>query len=365
MLQNLILRTMLCGTGCITQPGCLFHFRPSKIVGWNCFAPVRYQLPKCKLAGVCPLNMFTWFIGSGGLTANSLLHDTTHSYVTHLSWLSTQASPPDVDNILIPVSHCNTLQYTATHCSTLQLTTTHCITTQHTATHCNILQHTAKSRPCCWMWTTFWFPYHTAMHCNTLQHTAAHCNTLQHTATHCNTLQHTATHCNALQQAGLTARCGQYYNFRVTLQHTAMHCNILQCTAKHCHILQRTTTHWPQRRTWTIFSFLSHTATHTATYCSALQRTATHCYILQRTATHRPSRRMWTTFWFLCHTATHCIILQRSATHCNTLQHTATQCNTQVSPPDVDNILIPVSVILTGFYLSGWDKYKFLFHTMG
>eukprot|EP00277_Geminigera_cryophila_P047445 CAMPEP_0173088362 /NCGR_PEP_ID=MMETSP1102-20130122/24882_1 /TAXON_ID=49646 /ORGANISM="Geminigera sp., Strain Caron Lab Isolate" /LENGTH=161 /DNA_ID=CAMNT_0013971237 /DNA_START=52 /DNA_END=537 /DNA_ORIENTATION=+ len=36
-----------------------------------------------------------------------------------------------------------------------------------------------------------------------------------------------------------------------------------------------------------------------------------------------------------------------------------------VSPPDVDNILIPVSVILTGFYLSGWDKYKFLFHTMG
>jgi len=29
-------------------------------------------------------------------------------------------------------------------------------------------------------------------HCNTLQHTATHCNTLQHTATHCNTLQHTA-----------------------------------------------------------------------------------------------------------------------------------------------------------------------------
>ena len=28
-----------------------------------------------------------------------------------------------------------------------------------------------------------------ATHCNTLQHTATHCNTLQHTATHCNTLQ--------------------------------------------------------------------------------------------------------------------------------------------------------------------------------
>jgi len=31
-------------------------------------------------------------------------------------------------------------------------------------------------------------------HCNTLQHTATHCNALQHTATHCNTLQHTLQH---------------------------------------------------------------------------------------------------------------------------------------------------------------------------
>ena len=51
-------------------------------------------------------------------------------------------------------------------------------------------------------------------HCNTLQHTATQCNTMQHTATHCihrrrtalrqmthcNTLQYSATHCNTLQR---------------------------------------------------------------------------------------------------------------------------------------------------------------------
>jgi len=40
---------------------------------------------------------------------------------------------------------------------------TYCAQWQHTATH--------------------------VTHCNTLQHTATHCNTLQHTATHCSTLQ--------------------------------------------------------------------------------------------------------------------------------------------------------------------------------
>jgi len=31
MLQDLILRTRLCSTGLITQPGWLFHFHPTKI----------------------------------------------------------------------------------------------------------------------------------------------------------------------------------------------------------------------------------------------------------------------------------------------------------------------------------------------
>jgi len=48
MLQHLILRTRLCGTGFISQLNWLFHFRPTKIimVEWNFFVPVRYQLPK-------------------------------------------------------------------------------------------------------------------------------------------------------------------------------------------------------------------------------------------------------------------------------------------------------------------------------
>ena len=50
------------------------------------------------------------------------------------------------------VTHCNTLQHTATHCNTLN-------TRQHTATHDNTLYHPASPR-------------------TTLHHTAAHCNTL-------------------------------------------------------------------------------------------------------------------------------------------------------------------------------------------
>ena len=37
----------------------------------------------------------------------------------------------------------------------------------------------------------------------------------------------------------------------------------------------------------------------------------------------------------------------------------------QASPPDVDNVLIPLAVLLTGFYLSGWSDYAFLFQTRG
>jgi len=38
-------------------------------------------------------------------------------------------------------------------------------------------------------------------HCNTLQHTATYCQTLQHTAKHCNTMQHTAAHCSTRQHS--------------------------------------------------------------------------------------------------------------------------------------------------------------------
>jgi len=53
-------------------------------------------------------------------------------------------------------------------------------------------------------------------HCNTLQHTATHSNAQQHTATHSNTqqhavaqrsiLQHTATLCNTLQRTATLGR---------------------------------------------------------------------------------------------------------------------------------------------------------------
>ena len=142
------------------------------------------------------------------------------------------------------IQHCNTLYFTSS--VTLGVAVTHCNTLQHTATHCNKLQHTAThyiSRALShlgslWLFATARYCSETtpmshtatqkcntlnitnsATHCNTLQHTAAHCNTLQHTATHCSTLQHTTTHCN-------------------TPQHTATHCNTLQHTATHCNTLQ-------------------------------------------------------------------------------------------------------------------------------
>ena len=39
ILQNLILRTRLYGTGFITQPSWLFHLHPTKMVGWKYFVP--------------------------------------------------------------------------------------------------------------------------------------------------------------------------------------------------------------------------------------------------------------------------------------------------------------------------------------
>ena len=53
-------------------------------------------------------------------------------------------------------------------------------TLRHTATHCNTLQCTATQNSGMDMgWTL------ELTHCDTLQHTATHCNTLRHTATHC------------------------------------------------------------------------------------------------------------------------------------------------------------------------------------
>jgi len=46
VLQHPILRTKLCGTGFITHPIWLLQFHPTKMVGWKCFVPLSYQLPR-------------------------------------------------------------------------------------------------------------------------------------------------------------------------------------------------------------------------------------------------------------------------------------------------------------------------------
>jgi len=75
ILQNLILRTRLCSNGFITQSSWLLHFHPTKMVGWKCVVPLRYQLRRGMLGapalkyyrGDQPLNIIAWFKGSGGL----------------------------------------------------------------------------------------------------------------------------------------------------------------------------------------------------------------------------------------------------------------------------------------------------------
>jgi len=51
-LRDLILRTKLCGTRLITQPGWLIHFRQINIIGRKYFVPVMYQLRKDVSAGL-------------------------------------------------------------------------------------------------------------------------------------------------------------------------------------------------------------------------------------------------------------------------------------------------------------------------
>jgi len=59
ILQDLtqILRTGLCGVGCITQTKWLCNFRQINMIGRKCYVPIRYQLPKGKSAGLA-LNYF-------------------------------------------------------------------------------------------------------------------------------------------------------------------------------------------------------------------------------------------------------------------------------------------------------------------
>jgi len=52
MLQDPILRTKLCGSGCIPHPGWLIHFHPTKVVSCKYFVQIRYHLQKGTSAGL-------------------------------------------------------------------------------------------------------------------------------------------------------------------------------------------------------------------------------------------------------------------------------------------------------------------------
>jgi len=104
---------------------------------------------------------------------------------------------------------------------------THCNTLQHTATHRNMPQHTARIAP---VWHEYFMTGTNHSRHTTLQHTATRCNTLQHAATHCNTLQHTATHCNTLQH---TARVRRLTDVR---RDSYMHAETHSCLTWRIHV---------------------------------------------------------------------------------------------------------------------------------
>jgi len=86
------------------------------------------------------------------------------------------------------------LQHIATHCNTLQ----------HNVKLWSVrVGGCGRAHWSCYIQMTRRVRNIRMTHCNTLQRTATHCNALQHTATHCNTLQHTATHCNTTQKDDL------------------------------------------------------------------------------------------------------------------------------------------------------------------
>ena len=135
-------------------------------------------------------------------------------------------------------SHTATLYSTLHHSATLSYSqvieswarvvctvmVTHCNTMQHTATQCSTKQQTSRRD----------MGSLSSEMCITLS------NTLQHTATHCNTLQHSATLCNTLQHSATLYICGHP---NTPLPHAESHvtqcrCSVLQCVAVCCSVLQ-------------------------------------------------------------------------------------------------------------------------------
>jgi len=116
------------------------------------------------------------------------------------------------------ISHCNTLQHTATHCNTLQHAATHCNTLQYTscpthAIHASKAERTIVHPRSIHSYSSVFIRGLTHSRDIYLNDLRAHllkghtlqfikgcmtmrCNMMQHAATRCNTLQHAATRCN-------------------------------------------------------------------------------------------------------------------------------------------------------------------------
>jgi len=188
----------LCSTLCYTAPHCntLPHTAP------HCTAPQRSATHRNTL---CRAPQHTATHYNTATYCNTLQHICNKSQhavpraATHCD-ISQQARPTRARRgAKLLLTHCNTLQHTATHCNTLRYTTPQCDTLQHTATRCNTsathhnntpglceargVQITARER-------LLLFSSHKLItHGNTLQHTATHRNTPHHTAPHRNTPQ--------------------------------------------------------------------------------------------------------------------------------------------------------------------------------
>jgi len=52
MIQDMILRARLCGTGLVTHPGWLIRFHQINMTAWKGFVPFRYQLSTGISAGL-------------------------------------------------------------------------------------------------------------------------------------------------------------------------------------------------------------------------------------------------------------------------------------------------------------------------
>jgi len=71
ILQNLILRTRSCGTGCITQSSWVFHFHQTTLVWWKYFVPQLYQFRRGISGG--PALKYLYMIHRGGRIRTSIV----------------------------------------------------------------------------------------------------------------------------------------------------------------------------------------------------------------------------------------------------------------------------------------------------